>query len=206
MLLLLLACASKDAPPSDDPLCACAAVDVPADPITDEAGLAALLASVQATLYPDEDGASIGVAPVDDLAFFRAWTEIDTIAEAPFDRTYTIQYDPVVLADPPAPTAVAAVLAHELGHVQDYLAMDSDELLDFGLWYASQDPATSDELAAYERATDEKALARGCADGLAEMRTWIYAHVDGATLAEKEKDYYSPDEIAAWVDAHGSCP
>ena len=78
-------------------------------------------------------------------------------------------------------------------------------LLDFAGWYASQDPATSDELAAYERATDEKALQRGCADGLSAMRTWIYAHVDAETLAEKEKDYYTPEEITTWVADNGSC-
>ena len=59
--------------------------------------------------------------------------------------------------------------------------------------------------AAYERATDEKALQRGCADGLSAMRTWIYAHVDAETLAEKEKDYYTPEEITTWVADNGSC-
>lgn len=206
-LLLLLGCTapSNPAAPIEDPLCACSNVEVPTAPVTDEASLTALLAVVQAALYPDLDGAHIGIAAVVDLQFFRAWTEVETVGDEPFDREYTIEYDPVVLADPPEPAAIVAVLAHELGHVLDYLAMDGQELLDFALWYASQDPATSEELATYERATDEKALDRGCAEGLSTLRTWIYAHVDGDVEAEKKKDYYTPEEIEAWVAEHGAC-
>lgn len=203
LLPLLLGCVAPPAEP--DPACACTRLELPAAPVTDEAGVADLLGVVQAALYPEMSGVTLGVRGVEDLQFFRAWTEIETIADEPRDRVYTIEYDPVVLADPPAPEALAAVLTHELGHVDDYLAMDGEELLEFAGWYASQDPTSSDELAAYERATDEKALERGCADGLSAMRTWIYAHVDPEVEAEKRRNYYSPEEIAAWVAEHGGC-
>jgi hypothetical protein len=75
------------------------------------------------------------------------------------------------------------------------------EIVEFGLWYGTQDPMTSDELRDYERATDEAALERGCGEGLAEMRAWIYAHAGEEIEAEKRRNYYSPEEIAAW----GTC-
>jgi hypothetical protein len=176
--------------------------------VTDEAGVVALVDDATREAFPELVGVEIGVAPVDDLAYFRAWTEVDTVArDDGRARTYTVQYDPVVLADPMDPASLAALVVHELGHVEDYVAMDSAELVSFAIWYGSQDPATSDELAAYERATDEKALVRGCAAGLSAAREWIYAASadDPVRLAEKQRNYWTPDEIAAWVDAGGGC-
>jgi hypothetical protein len=70
---------------------------------------------------------------------------------------------------------------------------------------AVEDPSTSDGLRDYERATDEKALGRGCGEGLSEMRTWIYAHAEGDVLEQKQRNYYTPAESAAWGDEHGVC-
>ena len=127
VVLAFPACAQPSpADSATDPLCGCPRLSLPAAPITDEAGLGELLATVQAALYPDEDGALVGVGAVKDLQFFRAWTEVETVADPPYERSYTIQYDPVVLADPPEAAAVAAILAHELGHVQDYLGMEGE--------------------------------------------------------------------------------
>lgn len=203
---LLLACTGPEldsAPPEPD--CRCANVAHVGEPISTELGLLAELAAVREASFPELAGVNVGVEAVVDLQYFRAWTELDTINEAPEARTYTVQYDPEVLSDPPGAEALAAVLAHELGHVLDYLAMDSTELLEFGVWYGSQDSATSDELSAYERATDEVALERGCATGLSAFREWLYARVEGDVEIDKRRNYYSPEEIAAWVEANGSC-
>lgn len=195
-LLLLFGCSQ----------CPCERVGLPEGPVTDEAGLVALLETTRAATFPDLEGVTIGVAAVEDLLFFRAWAELDTIdLDDGRSRTYTVQYDPVVLADPPKPKALAAVLVHEVAHVSDYVAMDSAALLDFAVWYATQDPATSDGLRDYERATDEQALERGCAEGLSAMREWVYAHTEGEVLAEKQRNYYQPAEIEAWVEQHGGC-
>jgi hypothetical protein len=186
--------------------CPCDRIDLPKDPVRTEAGLRDLLDAVRAAAWPEYADLSVGVAPVDGLAYFRAWTELDTVGlDDGRARAYTVQYDPVVLEDPPEPAAVAALLTHEMGHVDDYVGMDSAELVSFALWYGTQDPLTSDELADYERATDEKALERGCADGLAAARQWIYAHADPETLAEKKHNYDTPAQIDAWTDDHGAC-
>lgn len=191
-------------PPGVTP-CACASLDLPAAPVTDEQTLIGLLDTVRAALYPEQADLLITTELVPDLQFFRAWTELDTVGAPPRERHYVVQVDPTVLADPPTPAALAAVLAHELGHVEHYLTLDTDAFVAFAAWYAGEDPLTSTALADYERATDEKALTRGCGEGLAEMREWIYAHCEGDVEAAKRFQYYSPDEIAAWEQDNGSC-
>ena len=52
---------------------------------------------------------------------------------------------------------------HEFKHVLDYTEMNTNTLVEFGLWYADED------VAEYERATDEFALERGSATGLIEF-------------------------------------
>jgi hypothetical protein len=200
LALLLLVVGCREVCPFD-------AVALPDAPVTTEAGLVALLDATREATFPELGAADIGVRPLADLKFLRAWIELDSVAEEDgFARRYTIEYDPVLLADPPEPAALAAVLVHELGHVDDYVGMTSEEVLEFAVWYGTADPMTSDELSAYERGTDEKALVRGCADGLSAMRSWIYAHSDEAVRAEKERNYYTPAEIDAWVAANGRCP
>ncbi len=205
LLSLLVGCAPT--PVADT--CGCARIALRAEPVTTEAGLASLLAATALAAFPDlapPDPVLLTVSAVDDLAFFRSSIDLDTLdPELDAGRVYRVEYDPVVLSDPPEPMALAAVLAHELGHVHDYVAMSASEYVDFGLWYGSA--TGTDELAAYERATDEQALERGCAEGLSAMRDWVYAHCSGDVLAEKERDYYSPTEIDAWVQANpGVCP
>lgn len=188
------------------PQCPFDAVELPKDPVTDEAGLIDLLAATREATFGSITCASIGVRAHEDLQFLRAWIELDTVDEDDgCAREYTIEYDPVLLTDPPEPVALAAILVHELGHVDDYLLMNSDEVLEFAVWYGTADPMTDDDLAAYERATDEKALERGCAEGLSAMREWIYAHSDATVRAEKERNYYTPEEIEAYVAEFGRC-
>jgi hypothetical protein len=209
VVVLLSACSPRD--DADDTAvdapCACAQLEL-GGPVTTDGELAALLRQVQHVAYPDLEGVVIGSAPVDDLAYFRAWTELDTVAiDDGRAREYTVQFDPVVLSDPPEPAALAALLAHELGHVTDYVEMNSRELAEFALWYATQDPASSQGLADYEHETDEAALARGCADGLKAAREWIYTHAaaDPAVLADKQRNYYTPAEIDGWTAENGEC-
>ena len=193
-------------PPTEDVRCRCDAITLPAEPVTDEAGLLALLRETQVAAYYELDGVTLQVTAIPDLAYFRSVIDSDTLDDAhPEARVYRVQVDPLVLTDPPSPEALAAVLAHELGHVLDYSTMTVREYLEFGVWYGTQDPLTSTGLSDYERATDAMALERGCADGLTEMRTWVYAHASPDVLAEKQHNYDSPEEIAAWVDANGRC-
>lgn len=170
------------------PPCACDAVAVPAG-----ADVQGILDAIRPTLFPDLDGVSITAQTVEDVTFFQTTVELATFEDPPELRRYLVQVDPVVLADPPSTAAMVAVLAHELGHAQDFVGMDADALAEFAIWYSREDVAD------YEHATDEKALARGCGPGLAAFREWVYSHTDGEVEAEKRRVYYGPDEIAAWM-------
>ena len=196
LLPLLLGCSSP---------CPCATIPT-GDPVTTETALLDLLEATRDTAWPELTGYTLAVESYTDLAYFRALVSTDTLGEDdPAARTYLIQYDPIVLADPAAATALAAVLVHELGHVHDYVEMTPEELLGFGLWYATEDPMTSETLRDYERSTDEAALTRGCGEGLSAMRTWIYDHASAEVEAEKRRNYYSPEEIDAWIATNGEC-
>lgn len=186
--------------------CACENIPLPTAPVLTEAELLALLVAARDVAWPELAALNLAVDDETDLAYFRASISTDTALEPDnANRVFVVSYDPVVLADPPDPASLAAILVHELAHVHDYTQMDVETYLEFGLWYGAQDPKTSDELAEYERSTDEAAMSRGCAAGLSTMRAWIYAHASAEVLAEKQRNYYTPAEIAEWVAVNSVC-
>lgn len=131
-----------------------------------------------------------------DSVFFQANLDITTIEEEPLERTYTIQYNPALFSSPPSRAAVGAILVHELRHVLDYTEMTSEELAEFAAWYITED------VSAYERQTDEYALEQGCGDGLIAYREWLYEAIPPEDVADKQYNYYTPDEIRAWMAAN----
>ena len=86
------------------------------------------------------------------------------------------------------------VLAHELKHIRDYSEMDFDALNEFVAWYM-----TTDDISEYERETDEYALGLGCGLALRAYREWLYEHIDAEAVEQKRYDYYTPEEIDAWL-------
>ena len=199
MLPWIAACgASPDsaAPAVAAPDCA-AVLAYPAPPAS-TADVANLLALAQDTVHPDLMGVRVELVELESEAdFFVANLDLSTVGEPGRDRTYTVGVNPWIFIEPPPAAATGAILAHELQHIADYVDMDAAALLEFGLWYASGD------IAAYERSTDEAVLRAGCGAGLSAYRTWLYGQVDDAVEAEKRRDYYTPEEIAAWQAAHG---
>ena len=51
--------------------------------------------------------------------------------------------------------------------------------------------------ARFERRADLNAIACGYGSGLKAYRAWLYNHVPAEKLAEKRRDYFSPEEIDA---------
>ncbi len=165
---------------------------------TDEAALAELLAEVLQTHQPQLQGLSIELLAKDsEQDFFSADFDVTSAAEPGPERSYRVRYGPRIFESPPPTAATAAILVHELQHIDDYVGMDTAELSDFILWYATGD------FAEYERATDEVALEAGCGEGLKAYRLWLYEQVDADTEAQKRLDYYTPEEIDAWMAARG---
>lgn len=141
---------------------------------------------------------SVVLVPISSTtSFFAANVDLDTFAAPPLERTYTVQYAEELFALEPPAAGVVAILAHELVHVRDYTSMDTEALGAFAIEYATSD------VSVYERATDEATLEKGCAAGLVAYREWLYGVVDPETEAQKRHDYYTPEEIRAWVSEHG---
>jgi hypothetical protein len=91
-----------------------------------------------------------------------------------------------------------AIVAHELAHVTDYARGNRLHL--FGLLRLTN----KNVMERFEKRADTEAVKRGYARGLKEYRLWLYEHVPAKTLAQKKKDYLSPDEIDALARAYDS--
>ena len=197
LLLLCLTAACADPESASQRFCR-QLVSEPGAPPTDLNALSGILAEVRAALYPELEGVSIQLEPMDSTSdFFVANLDFATLDDPPLSRRYLVRYSKRLFDDPPGHAATAAVLAHELRHIVDYTGMDGAELAEFALWYVSSD------VSAYERETDEHVLKLGCGEALKRYRLWLYGQVDPATLEQKKKDYYTPQEIDAWIAEHG---
>jgi hypothetical protein len=84
---------------------------------------------------------------------------------------------------------IRAILAHELGHVYDFQRKNRLRL--FGLLRLASKGYT----ASFERWTDLQAIQRGYSEGLKAYRRWLYDHIPASKLAEKHRNYFSPEEI-----------
>ncbi|MCB9665376.1 MAG: hypothetical protein H6732_14790 [Alphaproteobacteria bacterium] len=157
----------------------------------------AVRAAVQQACFPELDGVEVVVVPLSSPSdTFVASVDVTTLDAPGPERTYRLSANPVLLQAPMPRAAAWAILAHELTHVRDYVGMDADTLAAWALDYASG-PIT-----AYERQTDEHALELGLAEGLKAFRLWLYDQLDDEAEAAKRRDYYTPDEIDAWVADH----
>ena len=96
-----------------------------------------------------------------------------------------------VFADGVPEDGLRAVIAHELGHALYYRSRNRLKLI--GLVRLIGNGFT----ARFERGTDLEAIARDYADGLKSYRHWLYARIPVSKLAEKMRNYFSPEEIEA---------
>jgi len=194
LVLLLWACnpTPKD---SAAPLTCSERFDGP--PPTQAADIEALAATAIGAYAPVLSGVEIRYAEISsESVFFQANLDVTTIEDDPLERSYTLQYNAALFSSPPSSAAVGAILVHELRHILDYAEMESAELSEFLVWYLSED------VSSYERATDEYALEAGCGEGLIAYREWLYATIPPEALAEKQRNYYTPEEIEAWMAAN----
>ena len=118
-----------------------------------------------------------------------------TIVRRPRHRIYVVYVNERLLRDAPSDLALRAILVHETQHVVDYTRMSSWRFITWVAQYITQPQAT------YERQTDLAPLQKGLGCGLMEYRVWLYGRVDAKTRAQKERNYFTPAEIAAWMTA-----
>ena len=84
-----------------------------------------------------------------------------------------------------------AIIAHELGHVQQFNAKARWRSL---AYVRMMSPAFTAQM---ERRTDLLAIARGYGAGLRAYREWLYQHIPANRRAEKLRNYFAPEEIDA---------
>ena len=100
-----------------------------------------------------------------------------------------------------APEAgVRAIIAHELAHALYFKLRNRVQLL--GLVRLTSKQFTAE----FERWADLKAISLGYGEGLKEYRRWLYKNVPASRLAEKKRDYFSPEEIDAIEQASSRWP
>jgi hypothetical protein len=192
----LLSCGTKPTDSAGRSSCDRAMAELPGAP--DVAGIQASLDGVRTALYDELEGIPIELQAISSTtSFFAASVDLSSLDGTTENRRYVVQYAEELLALEPPADGVVAILAHELAHVLHYTGLEQQELIDFALWYAQGD------IADYERQTDEQTLRRGCASGLIAYREWLYSVVDAETRAEKQRDYYTPEEIRAWERDQG---
>lgn len=114
-------------------------------------------------------------------------------------RVYVLKVNPRLYADSPGDTALRAILAHELTHLNEFAHSSTFGLAGIGWDYAFSDDNA--DVVAWERATDENALRLGFAEGLKQYRTWLYAHLTPERAQKKRRIYYTPEQIDAWTAA-----
>lgn len=135
-------------------------------------------------------------------------TEVDrtTLFKMRKNRLYYFEYHPKFFSAQISRRAKIAILAHELGHYEDFHSRNSLQLMArYARYFTSKK-----YYARVERETDVRALQRGHGDGLKEYRVWLYANIPSQDLPAKLRNYLNPDEISLWqsqnpVPDHSAC-
>ena len=93
-----------------------------------------------------------------------------------------------------------AIVAHELAHIGYYEDQSRMGLLSLaGLLVPSLTTR-------FERKADLDAIALGYGRGLQTFRTWLYRNIPPSRVADKKRDYYTPEEIEALLRAETNHP
>ncbi|CAN5390079.1 hypothetical protein BH10ACI1_BH10ACI1_00160 [soil metagenome] len=112
----------------------------------------------------------------------------------------TIFVNPIVLERNAPEEGIRSILAHELAHALYYKQKNRLELV--GLVNLVNDGFT----AKFERKADLIAIERGYGENLIKYREWLYQNVSAKSLAEKKRNYFTPEEISLLISALAKNP
>jgi hypothetical protein len=145
---------------------------------------------VIAASYPELKDEDIRIKPFHSRAdYFKARFGVPQFFFA--RMRYLVFVNPRVFDLKGPEAGVMAIIAHELAHVVYYKKGNRVRVL--GLVRLTSKRFT----ARFERWADLKAISLGYGEGLKEYRSWLYGNVPGSKLKEKQRNYFSPDEIDA---------
>jgi hypothetical protein len=102
---------------------------------------------------------------------------------------YYVLANPKLVERQAPENGVRAIIAHELGHILYFKRGNRVRL--FGLVRL----LSRDFTVHFEKWADLQAISRGYGAGLKEYREWLYLHIPAKKMAEKKRNYYSPEEI-----------
>jgi hypothetical protein len=113
---------------------------------------------------------------------------------------YFVEMNPRIENSGPSAESVCAILAHELVHISRM--SDGNRLHLFGLIRLASGGYT----ARFERSADLEAIRRGYGPGLESFREWVYKNIPANAVKGKKRNYFSPEEIEAILQASKSKP
>jgi integrase len=108
---------------------------------------------------------------------------------------YLVLFNPEAAARQVPADALEAIMAHELAHIEYYDRRRRIALL--GLIRLVRASFT----VRFERGADLRAIALGYGPGLESYRRWLYRNIPASRIAQKKRDYFSPEEIEAILRA-----
>lgn len=129
----------------------------------------------------------------EDRYFF--YTFVENVFNPFKKRDYIICINEKIMNSHPEPTALHAILAHELQHLSDYSQMSALDLV----WLALQYEVFEDKkyIKNFERQTDRAIIKKGFQHGLILYRKWLYQNIPSDEIHRKKQNYYTPEEILA---------
>jgi predicted metallopeptidase len=107
----------------------------------------------------------------------------------PLRMRYFVQVNPEMFQQQAPADGVCSIVAHELAHV--VALSHGNRIRRLRLVKLISRGYT----ARFERGTDLAAIHRGYAEGLKSYRSWLYVHIPPDKVAEKRRNYFSPQEI-----------
>lgn len=150
--------------------------------------------------FPELDAKKIRVKTFKSSAtFFKAQFSFGRFLTFRGMRT-TIFVNPLVFENNAPEEGIRAILAHELGHALYFKEKNRLQLV--GLVSLIDGGFT----AKFERRTDLVAIERGYGEGLIKYREWLYRNVPPNNLAEKLRNYFTPEEIRLLMQANENNP
>lgn len=152
---------------------------------------APLVAEVCAESYPELRHAVIRVQPLKSTSdYFRARFSFPSFFSAK-EMQFILRVNTNTILESVPLEERRAVIAHELAHVLYYTRHRRVQLLRL---VALSNNHFREQ---FEKQADREAVVRGYGRGLKAYRLWLYQNVPAQALAEKKRDYLTPNEIDA---------
>jgi hypothetical protein len=158
-----------------------------------------LVESVRHRSFPQLQNAKITIYDLhSDFDYLQARFTVSSFFSR--ELSYMILFNPEAIRRGVPPDGLRAIVAHELAHINYYESQSRMGLLSLVRLLV---PSFTTR---FERRADLDTIALGYARGLEQYRVWLYRNVPAGRASEKRRDYYTPEEIEALLQAQKDHP